>query len=345
MDALISHWCARHLGSPAVRQFFGVERLSAVHGVQLADSREVVLKVRGAQPRQVASALVHAANWAAGIPCPRPLAGPAPLAEAEVPVPVSTGEGGTVDARDLAVSAESWEGEGVAAVGPLGPDGYAVLLARMVAAAPPLESLPTLDPPPPWLHWDHGRPDRTWPPPASQRWDPHRLDAEIEPIVHEVGRRARARLLRPDVAALPRIAAHADFEAQNCRWVPGRGPDDPGTDGAGPDGPGPGWRLVIHDWDSVAALPEAVLAGNSAFTYVSVDDCDLTSREQNDAFLAAYADARGRPWSAVEWEVAHAAGAWVGAYNAAFEYLKGGPGPVSEGLRAQAGWRLARAGA
>ena len=34
--------------------------------------------------------------------------------------------------------------------------------------------------------------------------------------------------------------------------------------------------------------------------------------------------------------MAHAAGAWVGAYNAAFEHLKGGPGPVTDGLREQA---------
>jgi hypothetical protein len=66
---------------------------------------------------------------------------------------------------------------------------------------------------------------------------------------------------------------------------------------------------------------------------------------QNDAFLAAYAAERGRPWTELEWQVAHAAGAWVGAYNAAFEHLKGGPGPVTAGLRDQAEWRLARAGA
>ncbi len=126
------------------------------------------------------------------------------------------------------------------------------------------------------------------------------------------------------------VAAHGDFEAQNCRWVPG------------PDG---AQRLVIHDWDSVVAMPEAVLAGNSAFTYVSVLDCEISSMAQNDEFLAAYAAERGRPWTELEWQVAHAAGAWVGAYNAAFEHLKGGPGPVTVGLHEQAQWRLARAGA
>jgi hypothetical protein len=126
------------------------------------------------------------------------------------------------------------------------------------------------------------------------------------------------------------VAAHGDFEAQNCRWV------------QGPDG---GERLVVHDWDSVVAMPEAVLAGNSAFQYNSVLDCSITTIAQNDEFLAAYATERGRPWTELEWQVAHAAGAWVGAYNAAFEHLKGGPGPVTAGLHDQGAQRLRRAGA
>ena len=331
VERLLADWCVRHLGSPPVEQFFGVQRLSAVHGLRLADGREVVLKVRGALDRQVVCTVVHEAMWQAGIPCPRPLAGPAPLAEGDADVWVAGGEGNeSVDARTLAVNAETWEGEGVAAVGPLRAAGYGKLLALMVAAAPDVAELTTLDPPTPWLHWGHGDPDRVWPPPASERWDPHRIDDEIDPLVHEVARRARARLLAPDVATLPLVAAHGDFEAQNCRWA---SEVDDRT------------RLVIHDWDSVVAMPEAVLAGNSAITYVSVLDCEISSLEQNDEFLAAYAAERGREWTELEWQVAHAAGAWVGAYNAAFEHLKGGPGPVTAGLRDQAGWRLARAGA
>lgn len=353
VEPLIADWCLRHLGSPPVEQFFGVERLSAVHGLRLADGREVVLKVRGGLDRQVACTAVHEAMWRAGIPCPQPLAGPAPLLDAGSRIGAAGGGGSTprnapggeaatrdrvaggednefVDARTLAVNAETWEGEGVAAVGSLGADGYGRLLARMVAAAPPLAALSTLAPPTPWLDWDHTDPDRVWPPPASERWDPHRIDDQIDPLVHEVARRARARLLEPDVATLPLVAAHGDFEAQNCRWVPG-------TDGQP--------RLVIHDWDSVVAMPEAVLAGNSAFTYVSVLDCEISSLAQNDEFLAAYAAERGRAWTELEWQVAHAAGLWVGAYNAAFEHLKGGPGPVTAGLHEQAGERLRRAGA
>jgi len=327
VDPLLAAWCAEHLGSPAVGRHFGLRRLSAVHGVTLADGRAVVLKVRAAQPRQAACATVHEALWAAGIPCPRPLAGPRPLAVGRREVPVlAEGDEAGVDARSLAVNAETWEGEGVAGLGPLSPHGYGRLLARMVALAPQVADLPTLMPD----VWRHRDPARVWPPPASPRWDPHRIEEHLDPLIIEVASRARARLLREDAAALPEVAGHGDFEAQNCRWV--RGPD-----GAA--------RLVVHDWDSVVAQPEAVLAGNSALAFVSVDDCAISTIAQNDAFLAGYAAQRGRRWSALEWQVAHAAGAWVGAYNAAFEHLKGGPGPVTRGLREQAEARLRRAGA
>lgn len=329
MDALLVDWCTRHLGSPAVEQFFGIQRLSAVHGVRLADGREVALKVRGAQDRQQACTIVHEAVWRAGIPCPRPLAGPAALIDDDTVVRADGVPGAEgVDVRTLVVNAETWEGEGVAAVGAIGAAGYARLLSQMVAAAPAVADLPTLEPATPWLNWAHGEPGRVWPPPASDRWDPHRVEDRIDPVVHEVAVRARARLMRPDVGTLSVVAAHGDFEAQNCRWVPGVEGSD---------------RLLIHDWDSVVAMPEAVLAGNSAFTYVSVYDCEISTRAQNDEFLDTYSRVRGRPWSDLEWQVAHAAGAWVGAYNAAFEYLKGGPGPVTAGLRRQAGWRLGRA--
>lgn len=328
MSHLISQWCVLHLGSPPAARIFGIQRLSAVHGLRLADGREVVVKVRFAQVRQSACAQVHAAMWAAGLPCPQPLAGPLPLAEGPEPVLVS-GEDGLDDARSLAVDAETWEGEGYQAVGPGGAAWYAELLARMVAAAPNPAELPPLAPPVPWLNWDHGDSERMWPPAFNDRWDPHRLAAELPAFIPETARRTRARLLRPDVAGLQLVAGHGDFEAQNCRWV---------GDGDAP-------RFVIHDWDSVVAMPEAVLAGNSGATYSSETECDLPALAQTAEFLAVYARVRGRAWSALEVEVAYAAGAWVAAYNAAFEHLKGGPGPVTKALSEQWEERLRRAAA
>jgi hypothetical protein len=58
-----------------------------------------------------------------------------------------------------------------------------------------------------------------------------------------------------------------------------------------------------------------------------------------------YQRQRGRRFTANEVQVSHAAGLWVAAYNAAFEHLKGGPGPVTAQLQVQAVARLDLAGA
>lgn len=209
--ALLDAWCRTHLGAPIVEEFFGVQRMSSVHGVLVADGRAVALKVRDAEPRLAACAVVQAHLWRAGLPCPQPLAGPAPLARTHVLV---QSDDGAVDATTLAVSAESWEGHGHAAVGPGGAPWWGRLAARIVAAAPrPDELATTLLPVPPWLRWEHDDPRRTWPPPASLRWDPHRVDGQIPRTVHEVARRARARLRRADVTTLPVVVGHGDLDA------------------------------------------------------------------------------------------------------------------------------------
>lgn len=330
MDPLVARWCQRHLGSAPVADLLRSGRMSAVRGLRLADGREVVVKVRPAQARLAACAAVQGAVRAAGLACPALLAGPLPLAEGPHPVWVAGDQGEPVDARGLAVSAETWEGQGWQGAGDLGPDGYARLLARIVAAAPPVAALPTLEPAVPWLWWDHPDPARTWPPPASQRWDPHRVIASMPGLVPEVARRARARLLRADVATLPLVAGHGDFEPQNCRWVPGPHGD----------------RLVVHDWDSVVARPEAVLAGNAAATYwPDPDHPRVPVLAEHEGYMDAYADQRGRSWTALECEVGHATAAWVLAYIAAFEHLKDGPGPATAHLLGLGRDRLERAGA
>lgn len=328
-DPLLSAWCSRYLGSPAVEQFFGLQRLSSVHGLRLADGRHVVLKVREASPRWQACTDVHRVLWASGIPCPQPLVGPVPL--------VAGPSAGLVfppaelsEVADLVVNAETWEGEGRQGVAPGDAASFAAMLARMVAAAPPIPTLGTLDPHVPWLWWDHGIPERIWCAPASYRWDPHRIVEQMPAEVVEAARRAKHRLLRADFATLPLVAGHGDFEAQNCRWVP--------------DGDG-GEQLVVHDWDSVVARPEAVLAGNSASTFVARDDSAISSIADTEAFLAGYEAARGRPFSDLEREIAWATGVWVGGYNSAFEYLKEGPAGVTAGMLDQAEERLRRAGA
>jgi hypothetical protein len=61
VDERLAAWCRRHLGSAPVERFFGADHLSQVHGLRLADGREVVLKLRGRQERLLGCHAVHRA--------------------------------------------------------------------------------------------------------------------------------------------------------------------------------------------------------------------------------------------------------------------------------------------
>ena len=96
----------------------------------------------------------------------------------------------------------------------------------------------------------------------------------------------------------PGVVGHADWWAQNLRWDGDR-------------------LLVVHDWDSIACQPEAALAGaaGAIFLMGTAPDREPTVTE-TAAFLAAYAEARGRRWTADELEVCWAAGLWTRAFDA-----------------------------
>lgn len=102
------------------------------------------------------------------------------------------------------------------------------------------------------------------------------------------------------------VIGHGDWEAQNLRW----------------DGDKP---LVVHDWDSVVAAPEAVVVGLAA----SVWPCGMVHRAatiaESAAFLDEYQRAVGRAWSADEIEASWAAGLWVYAFNTKKANLDGQP--------------------
>jgi hypothetical protein len=79
VDAGTVAWCRRWLGSEPAAVLFRAGYLSQVTGLRLADGRGVVLKARPLAPRLRGCVAVQRALAAAGFPCPRPLAGPAPL--------------------------------------------------------------------------------------------------------------------------------------------------------------------------------------------------------------------------------------------------------------------------
>jgi len=103
---------------------------------------------------------------------------------------------------------------------------------------------------------------------------------------------------------LPRVAGHLDWSANNVRL-------------------GPGGVLVVYDWDSLAVTAEAVVAGQAAATWRSTgetSDRDAPDGMEISRFIQAYADARGRPFTAAEEAAAARAAVWVMAYTARCEH-------------------------
>jgi hypothetical protein len=145
-----------------------------------------------------------------------------------------------------------------------------------------------LDPPvpnPEWVRWE-SLPDQ-------------KSASEAPTWIEDTSRRVRAKLAG---CRLPSILGHADWEAQNIRWLRGE-------------------PLVVHDWDSLAWLPEAVLVGAAAGVFASHDTPTLAPVESSAAFLDAYQRARGEGFSPDEHEVAWAATILVALNNVRDELM------------------------
>ncbi|GAA3679893.1 hypothetical protein GCM10022224_050090 [Nonomuraea antimicrobica] len=196
---------------------------------------------------------------------------------------------------------------------------YAEVFARLMTAladdvtvAPPL-------PNPRWVRWDHTGPG-VW---SAIRLLDERDQSVVPAYVVDTARRARTRIL---AAGLPCVLGHADFEAQNLRWH--------------------GLEVwAVHDWDSLAWLPEAALAGAASGAFANAGPPTLAPIESSAAFLAAYQDIRGRPFTTAEQQIAWAASLWPAAHNARWEALHGHTPVAGDALRAQAPERLRRANA
>jgi hypothetical protein len=197
---------------------------------------------------------------------------------------------------------------------------YASALARLLGCAPAPTELPSVEPAPPWAAWDHDEPG-VWPVPDDRDAD---LNAHPgPPWLDDLGRRVRARLAN---ATAPPVIGHVDWEAHNLRWI--------------------GEQLhAVHDWDSIAARPEAAIVGLAAAVHTaSGEPLTEATDEQIDGFLTAYGQARGHALTIEEREFAWAAGLWVRAFNAKKDSLDG-DGPSLARLADEAPGRLRMAGA
>lgn len=198
-DAIeLSEWCHRRLGSPAARTLFETGNLAAVTGLVLEDGRRVVVKSRRPAERLAACMQVQQHLWAAGFPCPRPLAGPAPLGELTATAEAQV-TGGHRLPRSVGAAAR-----------------FGAVLARLVLTAPPPSTILSLDPPPAWLRWDHDLPG-TWPRPQSTLADLNEVPGP--PWLEEAGQRVRSRL---EGYQAPKVVGHGDLESQNVAWRTGR---------------------------------------------------------------------------------------------------------------------------
>jgi hypothetical protein len=196
---------------------------------------------------------------------------------------------------------------------------FAEALARLVKLAPRPAEVSTLDPPPSWAAWEHAGAG-LWPRPEES-------DVNLNQVagpgwLDDAGRRARDRL---HAGASEAVIGHCDWLAGNLRW-------------SGDD------LLVVHDWDSVTADSEAVLAGFAAALYPSASPDQPATAEETEQFLAAYGDARGRQFNADELQRSWAAGVWTRAFDAKHQHVLGRPVVSLSENEARERLRRARAG-
>ncbi|MEV6416855.1 hypothetical protein [Kribbella sp. NPDC051718] len=223
---------------------------------------------------------------------------------------------------DLAVHAEEWRpgGDMLRGDSPALAEQSARLYAQLAAIVADLQLAPPL-PNPEWVNWNHSGPG-IWPP--NELHDNRPLATRLPPALVAIATRARARLAEAD--QLPGILGHADWETQNLRW-----------DSAGP--------YAVHDWDSIAWLPEAALVGAASGAFASAETPTLAPIQSSEAFITTYEQARSRTFTTEEAEVTWAASLWPALHNARGEYLwNSRPVALTEVLT-QGEERLRRAGA
>jgi hypothetical protein len=175
---------------------------------------------------------------------------------------------------------------------------FAGAFARLISLAPRPAEVSSLDPAPSWAAWNH-REAGLWPRPEDYDLD---LNEVAGPEwIDQAGSCARDRLR---AGAPEAVIGHCDWLAGNLRW-------------SGDE------LLVVHDWDSVAADSEDVLAGFAAALYSTVSPDELATVGETGKFLDAYCEARGQAFSADELQRSWAAGVWTRAYDAKDQHAAG----------------------
>jgi hypothetical protein len=195
---------------------------------------------------------------------------------------------------------------------------YADAFARVMTLLEPLQIRPPL-PNPYWLRWEHMG-NGIWP---DVPWLAGGDSSGVPEFVVDTAIRSARRL---HSASLPNVLGHGDFEAQNLRWKDSK-------------------LWAVHDWDSLAWLPEAALVGAASAVFASSQAPTLAPLESSEAFLIVYQDRRGRRFTRDEEEIAWAASVLPAVHDAREEALLQRPPATTTPLSQQAEERLRRADA
>jgi hypothetical protein len=282
--AALDGFCVRSLGSRIARAEFYEASVGSAHGVVLGDGRRVVVKVHrpGISLAFLAAAQVVQRHLASGgFPCPQPLAGPELLGAGVATAETLLDDGVHGDAHQPAVRR-----------------AMARTLSRLVGRC---RSLAT----PSGLTENAMKvaPGELWPTPHDGRFDFVATTSGAE-WIDEVARRARRILERGSKG--DRVVGHADWRAQNMRFVDGQ-------------------ITAVYDWDSVAIEHEPVLVGSVAHGFTSnwaepPPGRQFPKLEEAEAFIADYEQARSAAFTPGERRAARAALAYSMAYTARCEH-------------------------
>jgi hypothetical protein len=243
----------------------------------------------------------------------------AQLALSETGLPCARPLTGVTFAEGTALHAEEWRPGGEVRLG--NDEATAAVFGRLFARVQSFTGVLTGTSPlpnPSWVRWDAdvAFPQLWW----QQDWV---RTAPMPEIVWWTADRLRARLRATD---LEPTLGHADWETQNIRWRDGE-------------------VFVVHDWDSLARLPEAALAGAAAGSFASNGVPTLAPVDSSAAFLSAYQSVRGRLFDREETEVAWAASLWPAVYNARTQLMYDLPPVALRAVEEQADQRLKLASA
>jgi hypothetical protein len=298
-------WCLRELGSVPVEVIFASGQMSTVTGLELADGRRVVVKAR---PDDVGRATQCVKMQTS-------------LSDVGMPVARPLTRARYFDG--LAVHAEEWRPGGEMRRGD--DEEHARASGRWLRYFTELTEsyLGTVEPPltnPVWVDWYRGT--GLWP--SYDAFDVRALTVPMPAELDAIRRRARLRLTGTE---LPEILGHADWETQNLRWSSKE------------------YIHTVHDWDSLAWLPEAAIVGAASGAFSSAETPTLAPVASSAAFIDEYQHARRRRFTREEVEIAWAASIYPATHNARGEILWNSEPVTWTALQEQAEQRLTLAGA